>query len=475
MGRPVLLASASALAHAPGLIPIGSRPSRQLARDAGLLDRMRASWRGYNEAVGYAPNQAFIGAIHPRAMGPRPHVGRVSEGASRSAGDGEVIPEAELFGLLAIADQFKRVTLTERASSLAHEALAVHPLSRFFPINRSTFTIGDCDSKVKSGALAMDFGSGELAGAIEAGHDEDTSLAPSVLIENLACKATGALALALLLDRHAIDPAEIDFVIGCSEEAVGDRYQRGGGNLGKAIAEMTGCLEASGADVKNFCAAPVPAMVIAASLVAAGVFRRVAVVGGGSLPKLGMKFEGHLKHEMPILEDMLGAVAAVIGEDDGVSPVIRLDSVGRHRVRAGSSAEAIMDELVTAPLARLGLRMTDVDQYATELHNPELTEPQGGGNVPERNYRMLAAMAVRRGLIGRDEMARFVTDRGLPGFAPTQGHIASAFCYVSHARRALTDSSDVNRIMMLAKGSLFLGMMTGQSDGMSFLLERNRG
>jgi betaine reductase len=134
-----------------------------------------------------------------------------------------------------------------------------------------------------------------------------------------------------------------------------------------------------------------------------------------------------------------------------------------------------MDELVTAPLARLGLRMTDVDQYATELHNPELTEPQGGGNVPERNYRMLAAMAVRRGLIGRDEMARFVTDRGLPGFAPTQGHIASAFCYVSHARRALTDSSDVNRIMMLAKGSLFLGMMTGQSDGMSFLLERNRG
>jgi hypothetical protein len=264
-------------------------------------------------------------------------------------------------------------------------------------------------------------------------------------------------------------------VLGCSEEAVGDRYQRGGGNMGKAIAEMAGCGEASGADLKNFCAAPVPAMVIAASLVAAGVFRRVAVVGGGSLPKLGMKFEGHLKHSMPVLEDTLGAVAAVIGEDDGRSPVIRLDPVGRHKVSSGSSAEAIMDALVTAPLERIGLKLTDVDEYATELHNPELTEPQGSGNVPERNYRMLAAMGVRRGLFGRAEMDRFVARHGMPGFAPTQGHVASAFCYLGHARRVLTDGGSTRRIMMMAKGSLFLGMMTGQSDGMSFILERNGG
>jgi betaine reductase len=475
MVRPVLLAAATVLAHAPGMVPLGSRPSRQIARDPALIERIRASSRSYEDAVAYAPNQAFIGAIHPRAMGLPPHAGQRVAGAGRFAATGEIMPEEELFGLIALADHFKHVMLTDRASRLANDALAAHPLGPFFASKLAALPSGDCEPKAASGALAIRFANGDLAGTIEAGHDEDASLTAEVLAENLACKATGALALAHLLGRQTIDPAQIDFVISCSEEAVGDRYQRGGGNLGKAIAEMTGCVEASGADVKNFCAAPIPAMVIAASMVAAGVFRRVAVVGGGSLPKLGMKYEGHLKHEMPILEDVLGGVAAVIGEDDGISPVVRLDSVGRHRVRAGSSAEAIMDELVTTPLARLGLRMTDVDQYATELHNPELTEPQGGGNVPERNYRMLAAIAVRRGLIGRDDMAQFVAERGMPGFAPTQGHIASAFCYVEHARRSLIEKSGVDRIMMLAKGSLFLGMMTGQSDGMSFLLERNRG
>jgi betaine reductase len=88
---------------------------------------------------------------------------------------------------------------------------------------------------------------------------------------------------------------------------------------------------------------------------------------------------------------------------------------------------------------------------------------------------MLAAMGVRRGLFGREEMGRFVARHGMPGFAPTQGHVASAFCYLGHARRALTGGGNARRIMMMAKGSLFLGVMTGQSDGMSFILERNGG
>ena len=86
---------------------------------------------------------------------------------------------------------------------------------------------------------------------------------------------------------------DIDFVISCSEEAVGDRYNRGGGNLAKAIAEDVGCGNASGCDVKAFCAGPMYAMVQGASMIQAGVAKRVAVVAGGSLAKLGMKFESH--------------------------------------------------------------------------------------------------------------------------------------------------------------------------------------
>lgn len=131
-----------------------------------------------------------------------------------------------------------------------------------------------------------------------------------------------------------------------------------------------------------------------------------------------------------------------------------------------------MEALVCEPLDTLGLRMTDVDDYATEMHNPELTEPQGSGNVPERNYRLIAALAARRGLFGREGIESFVKERGMPGFAPTQGHIASAFCYAAHAHQALT-SGNAQRVMLLAKGSLFLGYMSQQSDGMSVVLERN--
>ncbi|HEX2024743.1 MAG TPA: DUF5940 domain-containing protein, partial [Acidimicrobiales bacterium] len=213
-------------------------------------------------------------------------------------------------------------------------------------------------------------------------------------------------------------------------------------------------------------------MVIAGSLVASGVFRRVAVVAGGSLAKLGMKFQGHVANNLPVLEDVLGGAAALVEADDGRSPVLRLAAVGRHKVSAGSSTGQVMEALATEPLSRVGLAMTDVDDFATELHNPEITEPQGSGNVPERNYKTMAALAARRGDIAREDIPAFVTERGMPGFAPTQGHLASALCYLPHALERLT-TGGAGRVSLVAKGSLFLGRMTGLSDGMSVLLERN--
>ena len=39
----------------------------------------------------------------------------------------------------------------------------------------------------------------------------------------------------------------------------------------------------------------------------------------------------------------------------------------------------------------------DIDKFAVELHNPDITEPNGNGNVPRNNYRTIAGMAVLRG------------------------------------------------------------------------------
>jgi len=185
-----------------------------------------------------------------------------------------------------------------------------------------------------------------------------------------------------------------------------------------------------------------------------------------------MKFQGHLKNGLPIMEDVLGGTAALVQADDGASPRIRLDVVGRHKVSHGGSAGQVMEALAIEPLSRAGIAMTDVDDYATELHNPEITEPQGSGNVPDRNYKTIAALAARRGDIDKADIATFVSERGMPGYAPTQGHLASSLCYLPHAVDRLT-TGDAQKVMLIAKGSLFLGRMCQLSDGMSVLLERN--
>jgi betaine reductase len=220
--------------------------------------------------------------------------------------------------------------------------------------------------------------------------------------------------------------------------------------------------------VKAFCAGPIHALVLAAALVDSGVVERVAVVAGGSLAKLGMKLLGALRRGVPILEDVLAGMAVLVGRGEGAR--IRLDAVGRHRVGSGSSQQALLEDVVARPLEQLGIGFMDVDRYATELHDPEITEPAGGGDVASRNYRLLGGLAALRGDISAEEVGAFARLKGMPGFAPTQGHIASAIPWLPHALGRL-GTGELRRTMLMAKGSLFLGRMTQMWDGISVTLE----
>ena len=146
-----------------------------------------------------------------------------------------------------------------------------------------------------------------------------------------------------------------------------------------------------------------------------------------------MKFSGALKHDVPVLEDVLAGLAILVGPPGSGAPVVRLDAVGRHRIGSGSAQQAVLEDLVVEPLSRLGRGILDVDRYATELHDPEITEPAGAGNVPSRNYKLIGALAVKRGELPRHELDGFERLRGLPGYSPTQGHVASAVPYLPHA------------------------------------------
>jgi glycine/sarcosine/betaine reductase complex component C subunit beta len=473
--QPVVRGVRYFLAHTPGLVRYGSKPARELTKNPALVTAVSGHLRPYEAAVAYPPNQAFLGAIYPddlRTYG-QPWF-KVSSGGQRWGPHGEIMPEEEFYGLVKMCDAFELVWLEEAFLQHVRQRLALHPHITPADLARlgDGFDSSAIEAQVAQGKLALPLylRDGRMIGCIHAAHDEDSSLAADVLLENLVCKATATMAMRTLLAQTGTVPTTIDYVINSGEEAVGDRYQRGGGNLAKAVAEMCGCMLATGSDVKGFCCGPVHALAIAGGLVSSRLFRHVAVVGGCSLAKLGMKFQGHLRHDQPILEDVLAGVAILISEDDGRSPLLRLDAIGRHTVGAGSSQQAIFEHLVAKPLQQLGWRFRDIDKYATELHNPEVTEPAGSGNVPLLNYRVIAGLAALRKEITPADVPQFVTVHGMPGFSPTQGHIASAVPFLGHALDCL-QSGSMQRAMFLAKGSLFLGRMTQMADGLSFILE----
>jgi hypothetical protein len=432
--RAAILAASLTLQHVPDLVRYGSKPSREQAR----IPEVVAALRTFEDAVAYLPHQVFIGNRRPECLREFARPWAASSTAGTAAGrSGEIMSQAAFYELMAEVDQFGLLRLKEQP--------------------------GAADLTI--------YADGEVAGAFSAAHDADESLSAQVLLENLACKAGAVHATRFMLARHGVDPDSVSFVLGSGEEAIGDRYQRGGGNLGKAVAEATGLRQAAGADVKAFCAGPVHALVMAGALVEAGVHDRVAVVAGGSLAKLGMKFESALDRGTPILEDVLAGLAVLVGpagEPGGL--VMRLDAVGRHRVAAGSSQQALLEDIVGWPLTRMGRTITDIGIYAPELHNPEITQPAGGGDVPDRNYRMLAGYGVLRGDLAKADMPGFAAQHGIPGFSPTQGHIASAIPWLPHALDRAAQG-ELSSTMLMAKGSLFLGRMTRLWDGASLTLE----
>ena len=445
--------------------------------DSEYLKKLHEHIRPYDKVINYAPNQVYIGNIAPEELKnyEMPWFDKDVPGANRFGKFGEIMPQDEFIALLKISDAFDLVKLDKGFTAMVKEKIANHPL---FKDDVAKLKEGDDLEDIQkfineqhAEALYQD---GKVIGCVKRAHDIDPNLNAHVIFENLVVKASGLLAFKHLVDKNNINVSEIDYVIECSEEACGDMNQRGGGNFAKAIAEAGGAMNATGSDTRGFCAAPTHALIQAASLVQAGTFENVVIVAGGATAKLGMNGKDHVKKGMPILEDVLGGFAILVSKNDGVSPILRTDLVGKHNVGTGSSPQAVITALVTAPLDKGGLKITDIDKYSVEMQNPDITKPAGAGDVPEANYKMIAALGVKRNELGRNDIVDFVEKHGMPGWAPTQGHIPSGVPYVGFAIEDLTKGS-INRAMIVGKGSLFLGRMTNLFDGVSIVMERNTG
>ncbi len=478
MAFPVIKGASYILVHTPDMVyHNGTTQTTEMIANPNseYLKDFDKNLRTFETAVAYPPNQTYIGNINPvqlKEMG-MPWVDKKVEGASRFGKFGEIMPQDEFIGLIKLVDSFGLVMLEEGFAAVAKEKLAAHPLFAADADKVVGVPASEIEALMEHHAEGL-YHAGKLVGCVKKAHDIDVNLSAHVMFENLVAKASAVLAMRNMLKTQNINPADINYVIECSEEACGDMNQRGGGNFAKSIAEMCGCVNATGSDTRGFCAAPTHALIQASSLVKAGTFKNVLVVAGGATAKLGMNGKDHVKKGLPIIEDVIGGFCYFITENDGVSPVLRTDIVGQHNVGTGSAPQAVITALTANALAANGLKLTDVDKYSVEMQNPDITKPAGAGDVPEANYKMIAALAVMRKEIERAGINEFIEKHGMVGWAPTQGHIPSGVPYLGFAREDLT-TGNLNRVMIVGKGSLFLGRMTNLFDGVSIVVERNRG
>ncbi len=133
---PVVIAASQVLAHVPSLARHGSKPSRELPRDPEVAAKFAASLRSFEDAVAYRPHQSYIGALHPRLLPARPWTDDGDPEASRYVVGGELMPEVELLGLLAILDGAGLFTLGDELADRAAGALARHPLAKHLDLDR---------------------------------------------------------------------------------------------------------------------------------------------------------------------------------------------------------------------------------------------------------------------------------------------------------------------------------------------------
>jgi len=477
----VLKGASYVLIHAPDMLVHGGTTQlteRITNPDSDYLKNLPKHLRSFEDAVSYMPNQVYIGNNAPKDLNALEGAwyDKPVKGAERSSEFGEIMPQDEFYLLMQVSDVFDLLLLEKGFVAETRTKFEKHPLvdDEMKALLREGVEISEIKNVVDNEHAEGVYNDGKLIGAVKKAHDIDENLSAHIILENLVSKASGVLSLLHLVKTTGIDKSDIDLVLDCSEEAVGDMNQRGGGNLAKATAETAGLKNASGADIRAFCAAPVHAIIQAAALVASGTHENVVVAAGGSIAKLGMNAKDHVKKEMPALEDVMGGFAVLVSKNDGESPEILSAFTGKHNVGTGSSPQAVITSLVTDPLDKMGIKISDIDKFSVEMQNPDVTKPAGAGDVPLANYKMIAALGVKRGELERAGIDDFTKKHGMPGWAPTQGHIPSGVPYMGFARQALM-SGEIERCMIVGKGSLFLGRMTNLFDGVSFIMQKNSG
>ena len=188
-----------------------------------------------------------------------------------------------------------------------------------------------------------------------------------------------------------------------------------------------------------------------------------SILGADGMPapaSTPLRIIGNLPNEVLAAHPHLEGYIALSATDTSGTPLLDDD--------------AVTSALTFEPLQAAGLTFTDVDRFAPELQNSEITMPAGAGDVPLANIKMIAALAVMKKAIEKADMDAFIKKHGTVGYAHTQGHIPAGVPFIGPACEGIR-AGKMKRVMIIGKGSLFLARLTNLADGASFLIEAPTG
>ena len=116
MDHPVVKEIRFFMAHTPGLVRHGSKPTREIEANPSVWEDIRSSLRTFQDATTYAPHQVMLGNRAPDALGnmAAPWYENPLEEALTHGPHGEMVNEDQFYGLLKAADDFDLVMLEGR-------------------------------------------------------------------------------------------------------------------------------------------------------------------------------------------------------------------------------------------------------------------------------------------------------------------------------------------------------------------------
>ena len=273
MNYPVFKGAGYVLVHTPDMIVNGSTYTTEKITnpDSEYLKEVKNHIRTYEEVVNYLPNQVYIGNKTPEKLNeyPMPWYNVKDVKGERHGKFGQILPQDEFIALMKMSDAFDLLKLSEEFVDYIKPKIE----ENFKELAHLMGGLKGSDiSDIPEDAHGL-YNEEKLVGYVKKAHDVDPNLNAHVIFENLVVKASGIVSAVELFKSTGVDPKEIEYVIECSEEACGDINQRGGGNFAKAIAESCNLINATGSDLRGFCAAPTHGLINASALVQSGIYK----------------------------------------------------------------------------------------------------------------------------------------------------------------------------------------------------------